>query len=189
MRLLTTNKGKCFVAATGCDLPAAEQVLRRESHKLNLLNSRLQIYETVLQQTSEVAFNEFRLSSTRTSRNDPKVQRAIVTFEQTGVLVDAASPTEITNNNKLIVDVAKINTWDHSRECYVMLRVFQRGTMEVYKRKFRSQYVQIKYFEASWPGAPVAHRIEPLRGSMNALSAKSMVSTSTLRPTSSCCTT
>ena len=40
--------------------------------------------------------------------------------------------------------------------------------MEVEKRTFRTQYVQIKAFEASWPGARVAHRIQPLHGSMNA---------------------
>ena len=40
--------------------------------------------------------------------------------------------------------------------------------MEVETRDFGTRYVQIKYFEASWPGAPVAHRIEPLHGTMHA---------------------
>ena len=40
--------------------------------------------------------------------------------------------------------------------------------MQVEKRRFCTRYVQIKYFEASWPGALVAHRIEPLPGSMRA---------------------
>ena len=40
--------------------------------------------------------------------------------------------------------------------------------MQVEKRRFCTQYVQIKYFEASWPGALVAHRIQPLHGSMRA---------------------
>ena len=40
--------------------------------------------------------------------------------------------------------------------------------MQVEKRRFCKQYVQIKYFEASWPGALVAHRIQPLHGSMHA---------------------
>ena len=40
--------------------------------------------------------------------------------------------------------------------------------MQVEKRRFCTQFVQIKYFEASWPGARVAHRIQPLHGSMNA---------------------
>ena len=49
-----------------------------------------------------------------------------------------------------------------------MLDVFRSGTMQVEKRRVCTQYVQIKYFEASWPGALVAHRIEPLPGSMRA---------------------
>ena len=40
--------------------------------------------------------------------------------------------------------------------------------MQVEKGRFCTQYVQIKYFEASWPGALVAHRIQPLHGSMHA---------------------
>ena len=40
--------------------------------------------------------------------------------------------------------------------------------MQVEKRRFCTRYVQIKYFEASWPGALVAHRIQPLHGSMHA---------------------
>ena len=49
-----------------------------------------------------------------------------------------------------------------------MLDVIRSGTMQVEKRRFCKQYVQIKYFEASWPGALVAHRIQPLHGSMHA---------------------
>ena len=40
--------------------------------------------------------------------------------------------------------------------------------MEVEKRKSHTQYVHIKYFEANWPRSRVAHRIQPLHGSMNA---------------------
>ena len=40
--------------------------------------------------------------------------------------------------------------------------------MHVEKRKFCSQWVKIRYLEASWPGALVARRIEPTHGSMNA---------------------
>ena len=49
-----------------------------------------------------------------------------------------------------------------------MLDVFWSGTMEIEKRRFSKQYVQVKYFEASWPGALVAPRIQPLHGSMHA---------------------
>ena len=49
-----------------------------------------------------------------------------------------------------------------------MLDVFQPGTLQVEKKPFCSQYVQIKYFEATWPADLVAHRIQPLHGSINA---------------------
>ena len=76
--------------------------------------------------------------------------------------------TEIAKNKKLTVDISKISPWNYSLECYLMLDVFRSGTMQVEKRRFCKQYVQIKYFEASWPGALVAHRIQPLHGSMHA---------------------
>ena len=46
--------------------------------------------------------------------------------------------------------------------------------MQVEKRQFDKRYVQIKYFEASWPGALVAHRIQPLHGSMHAHTKKKL---------------
>ena len=67
------------------------------------------------------AFNEIRLATDHTSNNDTKVIRTIVTFKQAGILVDAISPTEITKNNKLIVDISKISPWSYSRQCYLML--------------------------------------------------------------------
>ena len=121
-----------------------------------------------MEQVAQVAFNEIRLATDHTSNNDTKVKRAIVTFKQAGMLVDAVSLTDIANNNKLIVDISKISPWNHSDQCYLMLDVFRSGTMQVEKRRFCTQYVQIKYFEASWPAALVAHRIQPLHGSMHA---------------------
>ena len=168
MHLLTTIKESYFDAATEWDLAAAKHVLRRESQKLSLLDSRLEIYATVLQQVAQVAFNEIRLATDHTSNNDTKVKRTIVTFRQAGMLVDAVSLTEIAKTNKLIVNISKISPWNYSLQCYLMLDVFQSGTMQVEKRRFCTQYVQIKYFEASWPGALVAHRIQPLHGSMHA---------------------
>ena len=133
-----------------------------------MLDSRLDIYTTVLERVSNVAFNEIRMATDHTSNNDPKVKRAIVTFKQAGMLVDGVSLTQIANKNKLIVDISKISPWNHSEQCYLMLDVFRSGTMQVEKRRFRTRCVQIKYFEASWPGALVAHRIQPLHGSMHA---------------------
>ena len=168
VHLLTTIKESYFDAATEWDLAAAKHVLRRESQKLSLLDSRLEIYATVLQQVAQVAFNEIRLATDHTSKNDPNVNRTIVTFKQAGMLVDAVSLTEITESNKLIVDISQFSPWNYSHQCYLMLDVFRSGTMQVEKRRFCTRYVQIKYFEASWPGALVAHRIQPLHGSMHA---------------------
>ena len=133
-----------------------------------MLDCRLEIYTTVLNHVEQVAFNEMRLATDHTSNNEPKVIRAIVTFKQAGMLVNAISQTDIVNKNKLIVDISKISPWRHSDQCYLMLDVFRSGTMQVEKRRCCKQYVQIKYFEASWPGALVAHRIQPLHGSMHA---------------------
>ena len=143
-------------------------MLRRESQKLSLLDARLEIYDTVLQQVAQVAFNEIRLATDHTSNNDTNVKREVVTFEQAGMLVDAVSLDDIANNNKLIVDISKISPWNYSHQCYLMLDVFRSGTMQVEKRKLCTPYVHIKYSEASWPGALVAHRIQPLHGTMSA---------------------
>ena len=172
MHLLTTIKESYFDAATECDLVAAKHVLRRESQKLSLLECRLEIYTTVLEQVAQVAFNEIRLAADHSNHNDTKVIRAIVTFKQAGMLVDAVSLTEIAKNNKLIVDISKISAWNQLLQYYLMLDVFRTGTMQVEKRRFCPQYVQIKYFEASWPAALVAHRIQPQPGSMHAYTKK-----------------
>ena len=101
----------------------AEQVLRRESQKLSLLECRLEIYSTVLEHVAQVAFNEIQLATDHTSNNDTKVKRAIVTFKQAGMLVNAVSLTDIANKNKLIVDISKISPWNYSDNCYLMLAV------------------------------------------------------------------
>ena len=88
-----------------------------ESQKLSLLECRLEIYTTVLEQVAQVAFNEIRLATDHTSNNDTKVKRAIVTFKQAGMLVDAVSLTDIANQKKLIVDISKISPWKHSDQC------------------------------------------------------------------------
>ena len=167
-------------------------MLRRESQKLSLLETRLEIYETVLQHVMQIAFNETRLATDHTSNNDPKVKRAIVTFKQAGMLVDAVSLTDIAKNNKLIADISKLSPWNYSYQCYLMLDVCRSGTMQVEKIRFCKQYVQIKYSEASWPGALVAHRIQPLHGSMHAHTEKCialmMRSSSRSRTTHTCCT-
>ena len=79
----------------------------RESQKLSLLECRLEIYSTIFEQVPQVAFNEIRLATDHTSNNDTKAKRAIVTFKQAGMLVDAVSLTDIANEKKVIVDMEK----------------------------------------------------------------------------------
>ena len=90
-----------------------------------------------------------RMVADQPSKNDPKVQRAIVTFKQDGMLVDAVMLNEIIKNNRLIVDISRFSSLISSLRCYLMLDVFRSGTMQVEKRRLSTQYVQIKYFEAS----------------------------------------
>ena len=56
-------------------------MLRRESKKLTLLECRVEMYITIWEQVTQVAFNEIRLATDHTSNNDTKVKRAIVTFK------------------------------------------------------------------------------------------------------------
>ena len=106
---LITIKNRWSEAASKSDVEAATDLLLRESKKLSLLDCRLEIYSTVLEHVSQVAFNEIRLATDHTSNNDTKVKRAIVTFKQAGMLVDAVSLTEVAKNNKLIADISKIS--------------------------------------------------------------------------------
>ena len=132
-----------------------------------MLESRLEIYTTVSSYVTQVPFNEMRLPANHTSRNDPYAFfRTIVTFRQAKILVNAVSLTDIANKGKLLIDISQITNWNYREDCYLNLHVFQSGSTNVQKRQFRTRVVQLKYLEASWPGDPVAHRIEPLHGSM-----------------------
>ena len=107
--LLITTKENYVDEATELDLEAVKHMLRRESQKLSLLDASLEIYAAVLQQVAQFAFNEIRLATDHASNNDTKVKRAIVTFRQAGMLVDAVSLTEIAKDSKLIVDISTIS--------------------------------------------------------------------------------
>ena len=91
------------------ELDIAKHAIQRETQKMLLLEAKLEIYEIVLQHVTQVAFNEIRLATDHSRKNDPNVIRAIVSFKQAGMLVDAVSLTDIANNNKLIVDISKIS--------------------------------------------------------------------------------
>ena len=131
MDQLNTFKRMYFDAASESDLTAAKEVLRRESQKLSLLECRLELYTSVFEQITQVPFNEARLAADHTSHNDTKSIRAIVTFKQARMLVDAVSLKDIAENNKLIVDISRLSRWHNSDKCYLMLDVFRSGTMEV----------------------------------------------------------
>ena len=171
MDLLSKIKERYYHLATELDLSDTKKLLRQESQKLSLLECRLEIYTTILDHTAQVAFNEIQWATDHTSRNDSKAIRTIVTFKQAALLVQSISLTQILNKEKLIVDISRIRPWNYSEKCYLMLDVFclSSGTVHVMKRRFCTRYVQIKYFEASWPEALVAHRIQPLPGSMRAI--------------------
>ena len=157
-------------AGTETELEDAKHMLREEYQKLTLLDSRLDIYYSALQEGDQVAFNEQRLPNDHTSHNEPRVNRAIVTFRQAMMLINNVSLKEIYYNKRLVVDVRKFSRWNHKEKYYLLLDVFKNGTMDVEKKKIVTGTVQIKYFDASWPAAPVAHRVQPTHGYMNTLS-------------------
>ena len=146
------------------------------------------IYDTMREHLKHVGFNEIRLATNHSSNNNTKVRRVIVTFKQASMLVDAISVPLIAKKKMLIVDISELSPWDWDKGCYLTLPVFKSGSMEVETKNFLKKYVQIKYFEASWPGAPVAHRIEPLHGTMNAHTKKglALIREATLKATCTC---
>ena len=95
LHLLTTMKLNHWHVATKDDLETANHVLRREAHKLSLLDARLQIYNSVLQKVTEVAFNEFRGANDHSSKNDNRSMRTNVTFRQAKMLIDNISKYQI----------------------------------------------------------------------------------------------
>ena len=76
-----------------------------------------------------------------------------MTFKHAGMLAYAVSVIDIANKNKLIVDISKISRWNYSEQCYLTLDDFRIGTMQVEKRRFCKQYVQIN---SSQPVGPAA---------------------------------
>ena len=164
LNYLLITKAKYFDNATEYDISAINKVLLRESHKLSFLECRQEMYCSVMAQVQHVAFNEIRLDNEHASKHNPRVKRTRLTFEQAGMLVDKVELQHMFMDGKLIVDISHFRPWNYKEECYMILDVFHNGTP--WRTKFCTRFVQIRYFEASWPGAPVAHRIEPLTGSI-----------------------
>ena len=158
-------------AANPGDLEEIQDVLLKETHKLILLESRMEIYATVSEiMPRQVPFNEFRKANDHTSRNDDcRAIRTILTFQQAKILIDKIDIAKSQDEHKLIIDLSKIKprTWQQPYY-YLMLDVFKRASMKVEKKQFATRFVQLRYLEASWPASRVGHRLEPLHGSMNA---------------------
>ena len=126
----------------------------------------------ILDQITQVPFNEVRLATDHTSNNEPSVIRAIVTFKHAMMLVDAISRRQIAESYELIVDMQKFATWDDTKRCFLELDAFRTGTKYVYKKAITAPYLRIRHFEASRPGNDMAHRITPLPGFMFAHTTK-----------------
>ena len=107
-----------------------------------------------------------RLAADHSSGNDAKAHRAIVTFRQARMLLRTVSLEYLVTDNNVIADISKIFSWNCNRGYYVELDSFRRGTMTVQKFPARSQFMHIKWLEASWPGASTFHRLQPLPGSI-----------------------
>ena len=57
---------------------------------------------------------------------------------------------------------------DSSPHLQLIFSLSSAHLQRIFSSSSHHPYVQIKYFEASWRGALVAHRIQPLHGSMHA---------------------
>ena len=148
------------------DQEIAQQLLQKETRKQGLIESRMQIYDTVMQAVTQVAFNEERLSADHCSGNDKHVRRVILTFKQARMLLGTVSLQYLVYDEMVIADISKIFNWNWYRECYVELDSFRRGTRQVQKFAVCTEFLHIKWLEASWPAASTFHRLRPLPGSI-----------------------
>ena len=155
------------------DVILAKSLIARETHKLLLLECRLEIYDTVCEHSgTQVAFNEERLAADHTSHNDTRAIRAIMTFRRAKMLLRHVSLESIVEKGMLLADISQFSEWNPREDCFLKMHVFQTGTMNVEEKRFRSALWQIKYFEANWPGLPVVHRLTPNHGSIEATTKK-----------------
>ena len=148
------------------DQEIAKQLLQKETRKQSLLESRIEIYDTVMQAVTQVAFNEERLAADHCSGNDKHVRRVILTFKQARMLLGTVSLQYLVYDEMVIADISKIFNWNWYRECYVELNSFRRGTRQVQKFAVCTEFLHIKWLEASWPAASTFHRLRPLPGSI-----------------------
>ena len=141
-----------------CDAEAAKQLLQNETQKLNLLESRIEIYKTLYNDCSQATCNEMRLAADHTSRNE-KATRAIVTFRQARKLLGSISLDRLIKDNKVIADMSAYVRWDYHGQNYLELDCFRSGTMQIQKFPVHTKLLHIRYLEASWPANSTFHRL------------------------------
>ena len=107
-----------------------------------------------------------RLAADHSSGNDTKAHRAIVTFRQARMLLRTVSLEYLVTDNNVIADISKIFSWNWNRGYYFELNSFRRGTRQVQKFAVCTEFLHIKWLEASWPAASTFHRLRPLPGSI-----------------------
>ena len=121
-----------FAVENMCDAEATKELLQTETQKLNLLESRIAIYNTLHNDCSQVTTpatrcgyggphqmrpftilcNEMRLAADHTSKNE-KATRAIVTFRQSRMLLGSISLDNLNKGNKVIADMRAYVRWDY----------------------------------------------------------------------------
>ena len=107
------------------DEEVAQQWLQKETRKLNVLMSRLEIYDSILEyqqrigepegegeghgsRVSGVFFNEMLLAADHTSGNDKNIMRAIFTFRQAKMLLKSMSLKLLIQKGFVIADLNEI---------------------------------------------------------------------------------
>ena len=140
---------------------------------MSLVETRLEIYDTLLRGMTQVAFNEIRLAADHTSRNDRKAARTIVTFRQARMLLSVISLEDLINSNHVVADLSRLEGRNQTDQDYLTLDSFQPGTKTVQKLSVRTRFLQVRYLEASWPADSTVHRLEPLPGSIRSCTKKS----------------
>ena len=149
--------------ASESDLKAANLVLETEYRKLALLQNRLAIYNTISQQMEAFLFNEQRLPSSYMTKNDAKSIRTMIRFRQVNLLIQNISNYYLATCGKVVIDIEKI-----SGGSPLSLYAFTNNkTPTVSERKIHKRFLELKHFEANWPGEAVANRITPTHGGIN----------------------
>jgi len=160
---------------------AAKQLMQIENKKLNLIEAKLRIYETVLENDSAVSFNddmtvsfnELWLAAGHNSRNNTNAVRVIISFDQARVLLENISLRDLIRHPNIVVcDIDKIAEWNYRENCYFIMDSFKPGTKEVTTFPVRTSRLHIRFLEASWPADDSIHRLEPLPGSIRKLFSK-----------------